>query len=109
MILSGLDAHQSIVISANFLLDSESQLQAASGLNSAVPAPAMTGGTTSDKQVTIDFTVNQNQLRKGANGVQVKVTNSQGAPVPDADVTVTSYMPAMPAMGMAAVQLRHGS
>ena len=38
VILSGLDAHQSIVISANFLIDSESQLQAASGQSSAAPS-----------------------------------------------------------------------
>jgi RND family efflux transporter MFP subunit len=104
VILSGLDAQQSIITSANFLIDSESQLQAASGQSAAAPAPAAADSTPSDRQVKIEFTVNQNQLQKGANGVQVKVTNSQGAPAPDAEVTVTSFMPAMPAMGMAAIQ-----
>jgi RND family efflux transporter MFP subunit len=102
-ILGGLDAHQSIVTSANFLIDSESQLQAAAG-QSAAPAPAVPETKTAGKQVGIDFTVDQNQLRKGANGVHVKVTSSEGTPVPDAEVTVAIYMPAMPAMGMAAVQ-----
>jgi RND family efflux transporter MFP subunit len=104
VILSGLDPHQSIITSANFLIDSESQLQAASGQGAAAPAPTTSDSLSSDKQVKIDFTVNQNQLHKGANGVQVKATDSQGAPVSGVDVTVTSFMPAMPAMGMAAVK-----
>lgn len=103
VILSGLDARQSIVTSANFLIDSESQLQASAG-QGAVPASSAPQSKPSDSQANVDFIVPQNQLHKGANAVQVKVTNRQGAPVPDAEVTLTIFMPAMPAMGMAAVQ-----
>jgi len=103
VILSGLDPHQSIITSANFLIDSESQLQAASG-QGAVPASSTAESAPPGKQANIDFIVDRHQLRKGANSVQVKVTNDHGVPVPDADVTVASFMAAMPAMGMAAIQ-----
>jgi Cu(I)/Ag(I) efflux system membrane fusion protein/cobalt-zinc-cadmium efflux system membrane fusion protein len=43
VVLKGLEAHQSIVTSANFLIDSESQLQAAAG--SFVPPPPGAGAT----------------------------------------------------------------
>ena len=103
VILSGLDPHQSIITSANFLIDSESQLQAASG-QGAVPASPMAESAPPGKQANIDFIVDRHQLRKGANSVQVKVTNDHGVPVSDADVTVSSFMAAMPSMGMAAIQ-----
>ena len=35
----------------------------------------------------------------------MKLTNTTGSPIPGAEVTVTFSMPAMPAMGMAAVQI----
>jgi Cu(I)/Ag(I) efflux system membrane fusion protein/cobalt-zinc-cadmium efflux system membrane fusion protein len=38
----------------------------------------------------------------GANTVRVKLTGSDGKPVPGLQVTTTCFMPAMPAMGMAA-------
>ncbi len=41
VVLRGLEAHQSIVTSANFLIDSESQLQAAAG--SFTPPPLGAG------------------------------------------------------------------
>ena len=40
--------------------------------------------------------------RKGANTVRVKLTGADGKPVAGAQVTATFFMPAMPAMGMAA-------
>jgi Cu(I)/Ag(I) efflux system membrane fusion protein/cobalt-zinc-cadmium efflux system membrane fusion protein len=43
VVLKGLQAHQSIVTSANFLIDSESQLQSAAG--SFAPPPPGAGGT----------------------------------------------------------------
>ena len=103
VILSGLDPHQSIITSANFLIDSESQLQAASG-QGAAPASSTAESAPPGKQANIDFIVDRNRLQKGANSVKVKVTNDHGAPVSDADVTVATFMPAMPAMGMAAIQ-----
>jgi multidrug efflux pump subunit AcrA (membrane-fusion protein) len=47
--LKGLEAHQSIVTSANFLIDSESQLQAAAG--SFVPLPPGAGSNSVSSNV----------------------------------------------------------
>ena len=107
VVLKGLEAHQQIVTSANFLLDSESQLQAAAGSN-APPSPG--AGNTAQQQtgqpastVNIDFTIAPNPPQKGPNTLHVKLT-ANGNPVFGADVGVTFFMPAMPAMGMAAIK-----
>ena len=102
VVLKGLEAHQQIVTSANFLLDSESQLQAASG--SYTPPPPSTGNTTQPSAVNIDFTTDPNPAHRGANTFRVKLTDAKGSPVTGADVSVTFFMPAMPAMGMAAMK-----
>src|ERR1700751_6320200 len=71
VVLKGLTAHQSIVTSANFLIDSESQLQAAAG--SFVPPPPGAGAnnaladTSSAAQVNIDFTTDPNPPNRGNN------------------------------------------
>lgn len=106
IILKGLEAHQHIVTSANFLIDSESQLQAAagsyapppSGVSAAAPQPSQ-----QNPQANIDFTSDPNPPRKGSNTIRVKLTGTNGAAIAGADVSVTFYMPAMPAMGMAAM------
>jgi RND family efflux transporter MFP subunit len=107
VVLKGLKAHESIVTSASFLIDSESQLQAAAG--SFVPPPPGAGGNSpkanapAAAQANIDFATDPNPPQKGNNVFRVKLTNSDGTPTPGADVTVTFYMAAMPAMGMAAM------
>lgn len=104
VVLSGLKAHQRIVTSANFLIDSESQLQAAAG--SFVPPPPGARGvaaTNSAQRATIGFTTIPNPPRKGQNTFLVKLSATSGAPITGARVTVTFYMPAMPAMGMGAM------
>jgi Cu(I)/Ag(I) efflux system membrane fusion protein/cobalt-zinc-cadmium efflux system membrane fusion protein len=107
VILKGLKAHQAIVTSANFLIDSESQLQAAAG--SFMPPPpgsggmAAQGGQPQAAQANIDFNTDPNPPQRGNNIFRVKLTDSKGAPVSGADVTVTFFMAAMPAMGMAAM------
>jgi RND family efflux transporter MFP subunit len=106
IVLKGLVAHQSIVTSANFLIDSESQLQAAAG--SFVPAPPGAEGNAPTGHVpaaqpNIDFTTDPNPPQKGNNVVRVKVTSADGTPTTGADVRVTFYMGGMPAMGMAAM------
>lgn len=107
VVLKGLEAHQSIVTSANFLIDSESQLQAAAG--SFVPPPPGSGGVAAPgkqsqaAQANIDFTTDPNPPQKGTNRFQVKLTGTGGAVITGADVTVAFYMTAMPAMGMAAM------
>jgi RND family efflux transporter MFP subunit len=106
VVLKGLEAHQSIVTSANFLIDSESQLQAAAG--SFVPPPPGAGTNAPPTnapavQANIDFTTDPNPPQKGSNLFRVKLTSTDGAPATGAEVTVTFYMAGMPAMGMAAM------
>lgn len=105
IILQGLNAGQRIVTSANFLIDSESQLQAAAGSYMPPPPGASAAATqpSQSAQVNVDFTSDPNPPRKGNNIFHVKLTGSKGAPVDAADVAVTFFMPAMPAMGMAAM------
>lgn len=103
VILKGLSPGQRVVSSANFLVDSESQLQAAAGAF-APPSPVQNAAAqTSGQQLNIDFTTAPNPPQRGNNRFRVRVTDAQGKPVFDAGVTVTFYMPAMPAMGMAAM------
>jgi len=107
VVLKGLEAHQSIVTSASFLIDSESQLQAAAG--SFVPPPPGAGSNAppanapATSRANLDFTTDPNPPQKGGNVFRVKLTNADGSPTTGADVTVTFYMAAMPAMGMAAM------
>ena len=105
IVLQGLSAGQRIVTSANFLIDSESQLQAAAG--SYMPPPPGASPTAKQPsqtaQASINFTTEPNPPRKGNNTLRIKLTGNGGAPVEGADVSVTFFMPAMPAMGMAAM------
>ncbi len=105
IVLKGLAAHQQIVVSANFLLDSESQLQAAAG-SYTPPAPGagqQTATAESRSAVAIDFTTDPSPAHKGSNTFQVKVSGANGQPVAGAQVAVTFFMAAMPAMGMGAM------
>jgi Cu(I)/Ag(I) efflux system membrane fusion protein/cobalt-zinc-cadmium efflux system membrane fusion protein len=103
-VLTGLQPHQRIVTSANFLLDSESQLQAAAGAP-AVSNSAQTAGAASPQPTaSIVFSTDPATPTKGNNLFRVKLTSAGGAPLDGATVTVTFYMPAMPAMGMSAMK-----
>lgn len=108
VVLKGLKAGDRIVTSANFLIDSESQLQAAIG--SYVPPPpgagasAAVNGTAAPAKARLDFSTSPSPPRQGANTVRVKLADANGAPLAGAQVTVTFFMPAMPAMGMAAMR-----
>jgi len=107
VVLKGLKAQDSIVTSASFLIDSESQLQAAAG--SFVPPPPGCRGELSNSnapaaaQANIDLTTDPNPPQKGSNVFRVKLTSADGTPTTGADVTTTFYMASMPAMGMAAM------
>jgi Cu(I)/Ag(I) efflux system membrane fusion protein/cobalt-zinc-cadmium efflux system membrane fusion protein len=107
VVLKGLDAHQSIVTSASFLIDSESQLQAAAG--SFAPPPPGAGSNAppanapAAAQANIEFSTDPNPPQKGSNVFRVKLTSGDGTSTTGAEVTVTFYMAAMPAMGMAAM------
>jgi RND family efflux transporter MFP subunit len=107
IVLKGLAPGQQIVSSANFLIDSESQLQAAAG--AFVPPPPGVGANAAGQssqaipQANIEFTSDPNPLVRGQNKVIVTLHDSKGATISGAQVTVSFYMAAMPAMGMAAM------
>jgi len=104
IVLSGLKAGEQIITSANFLIDSESELQAA--LGSFVPPPPGAGAAAAINvpQGTVELTSDPDPPHKGSNVFHVKLTDSNGAPVSGASVNVTFFMAAMPAMGMAAMR-----
>lgn len=106
VVLKGLQAGDKIVSSANFLVDSEAQLQAAIG--SFAPPPPGAGEAASvngqAEQVPIDFSSTPSPPQRGNNALRVKLTGAGNKPVSGAQVTLTFYMPAMPAMGMAAIK-----
>jgi RND family efflux transporter MFP subunit len=105
VVLSGLKPGDRIVTSANFLVDSEAQLQAALGSYSPLPQPAAGGsGAAAPQAMQISLTTEPSTPRKGANTVQVRLTGADGKPVTGAQVTATFTMPAMPAMGMGAMR-----
>jgi Cu(I)/Ag(I) efflux system membrane fusion protein/cobalt-zinc-cadmium efflux system membrane fusion protein len=103
VILNGLKAGEQVVSSANFLVDSEAQLQEAMGAFAPTPPQPGTGASAAQAQrMQIDFNTGPSPPHKGANTVRVKLTGADGKPVTGAQVTVAFFMPAMPAMGMAA-------
>jgi RND family efflux transporter MFP subunit len=104
-VLNGLRAGEKVVTSANFLIDSESQIQAAAGAFAPPPpgagaAAAMNGPV---EQVSVEYSSTPSPPKPGSNLFQVKLTGA-GKPVTGATVAVTYFMPAMPAMGMAAMR-----
>jgi len=105
IVLKGLKAGQQIVTSANFLIDSESQLQAA--LGSFVPPPpgAGTASVSNAPQGNVELSSDPTPPHKGSNVFRVKLTDASGASISGAEISVTFFMPAMPAMGMAAMRM----
>jgi RND family efflux transporter MFP subunit len=104
IVLKGLKAGEQIVTSANFLIDSESQLQAA--LGSFVPPPPGAGAASAMNapQANLELTSDPAPPRKGSNVFRVKLVDANGAPISGAEVSVLFMMPAMPAMGMASMR-----
>jgi len=107
IVLSGLRAGERIVSSANFLIDSESQLQAALGAF-APPSPAPTGQPAIApvaSKATIEMTTEPKDPYRGRNKVKVSLRDADGKPVTGADVSVVFFMAGMPAMGMPAMRI----
>jgi Cu(I)/Ag(I) efflux system membrane fusion protein/cobalt-zinc-cadmium efflux system membrane fusion protein len=105
IVLKGLGVGEQIITSANFLIDSESQLQAAIG--SFVPPPPGAGVASAMNAAKgiLALSSDPNPPHKGGNLFRVKLTDASGSAVSGADVSVTFFMPAMPAMGMAAMRI----
>src|SRR5438128_7820661 len=104
IVTKGLKEGEQIVTSANFLIDSESQLQAA--LGSFVPPPPGVGaaGAMNAPQTNIELSSDPSPPHKGTNTLRVKLMDANGGAIAGAEVSVTFSMPAMPAMGMAAMR-----
>jgi Cu(I)/Ag(I) efflux system membrane fusion protein/cobalt-zinc-cadmium efflux system membrane fusion protein len=103
VVLNGLKPGDRVVSSANFLVDSEAQLQAALGAYTALPQqPAASANSAPTAQILIDLSTEPSPPRNGANTVRVRLTGLDGKPVMGAQVSANFFMPAMPAMGMAA-------
>ncbi len=101
IVLKGLKPGERIVTSANFLIDSESQLQAAIGSFLPPPAPVTSGGAAVPAaQNNIEFSSIPTPPRKGPNSFQVKLTDAKAQSVAGALVQVTFFTPGMPDMGM---------
>ena len=106
IISKGLKAGEQIVTSANFLIDSEAQLQAAAGAFMPPPPGAGAAAATSapaQPQANINLTTDPTPPQKGNNTVRVKLTGQDGKPIIGAQVRVVFYMAGMPSMGMAAM------
>jgi Cu(I)/Ag(I) efflux system membrane fusion protein/cobalt-zinc-cadmium efflux system membrane fusion protein len=104
VVLRGLKEGEKIVASANFLIDSESQLQAALGSFAPPPPGAGEASTMNAPKANVELTSEPNPPHKGDNLFHVKLTDASGAPISGAEVSATFFMAAMPAMGMAAMR-----
>jgi RND family efflux transporter MFP subunit len=104
IVLGGLKEGEVIVTSANFLIDSESQLQAALGTFVPPPPGAGAAGAMNAPQTKVELTTEPDPPHRVSNTFRVKVSDASGGPISGAEVSVTFSMPAMPAMGMAAMR-----
>ncbi len=101
-ILEGLDGTEMVATNATFFIDSESQLRAA--LQGFESLPAAGGGGVPRERLDIRFRSQPDPPHSGTNVFEVTVTDTDGAPVIDADVSVIFYMAPMPTMSMPAMQ-----
>ena len=105
VVLKGLRPGDRIVSSANFLIDSEAQLQSVLGAYSSTSQPSAPSASPATPQsIQIAFSSAPSPPHKGENTVEVRLTGPDGKPVSGAQVNVAFFMPAMPAMGMGAMR-----
>jgi len=104
VVRKGLVERDRIVSSANFLVDSESQLQAAVGAYVPPPPGASAAGQAAAQTATIEMKTEPSPPQKGKNTVTLVLRDSFGAPIDGANVSVVFYMPPMPEMAMAAMR-----
>lgn len=106
IVLKGLRSGERIVSSANFLVDSEAELQAALGSFAPPPPDAGAAGATNapERQIAIDLSTEPSPPHKGFNLLRVKLAQPDGKTILGARVSVTFFMAAMPAMGMSSMR-----
>ena len=100
-IIEGLKEGEEVATGATFFLDSESQLQAAVRGREAAPGAMPNAG---GQELDITFRPQPDPPRAGDTALEVSVKDAAGAPVTDADVSVTFFMAAMPSMNMPAMR-----
>src|SRR5436853_584518 len=84
VVTKGVKAQEQIVTSANFLIDSEAQLQAAAG--AFFPPPPGAGQAASmnapaEQQANVELTTDPDPPHKGGNIVRVKLTGQDSKPI----------------------------
>jgi Cu(I)/Ag(I) efflux system membrane fusion protein len=112
-VFTGLKAGEQVVTNGNFLIDSQTRLTGGmTGMfggskeyNNEKPQAGATAPTAHQKSeqcnAKISFVVLPNPPKGAAdNTFHVSVMDLNGKTIPDAEVTVTVVMPAMPSMGM---------
>jgi len=104
IITKGIRASEPIVTSANFLIDSESQLQAAAGAFAPPGSGAVEPAALTAPNINVELTSDPSPPRKGNNRFRIKLTGDNPAAMIGAQVSVVFYMPAMPAMGMSSMK-----
>jgi RND family efflux transporter MFP subunit len=107
-LLSGLKAGEQVVTNGNFLIDSQTRLTGGmTGLfggskeyGNGKPEPS--SNTSAEKPTAkVSFAVEPNPPKGAADNMfHITVVDAAGKPIPDAEVTVTLVMPAMPSMSM---------
>ncbi|MDR3745270.1 MAG: efflux RND transporter periplasmic adaptor subunit [Acidobacteriaceae bacterium] len=109
-ITSGLQRGDKVVLSGNFLIDSQAHLS--SGITGMYggskefaannsPAPVSAGSAANAGATKIELHADSNPLKAGVDNLfRANLTGADGKPIADAHVTVTLVMPAMPSMGM---------
>lgn len=110
-VIDGLREGERVVSSALFLIDSESRLKAAledfgmPGHGHGGTEPVSEASKTIPKEVNISFRPDKGRLKAGDNTFKINLTDKNGNPVGDAKVDVLLHMPAMPSMGMPAMNI----
>jgi RND family efflux transporter MFP subunit len=103
LIVSGLSEEERIVIAGNFMLDSQTRISGGmSGMFGGSKEFDPQQSASEPAAFKVSFHTDPATPRGGAEaGLHVSVQDAEGKPVTDAQVQVTLFMPAMPAMGMA--------
>ena len=108
----GLALGDKVVLNGNFLIDSQAHLSSGmSGLyggskefaagQKAQPASASTSNSAEPSETKLTFHADADPMKAGEdNPFHVNLTDANGKPIADAQVTVTFIMPAMPSMNM---------
>jgi RND family efflux transporter MFP subunit len=108
---SGLALGDKVVLNGSFLIDSQAHLSSGmsglyGGSKEFAEASPATAPTTTDKNADtiaakIDFHAETDPLKAGEDSqFHINLTDAQGKPIADANVTMRLIMPAMPAMNM---------